>query len=208
MTSWEEPRPIPVSRESSTRKTVELDRDKIAALTQEYGGEWGINHTRRLLQLVTLIREEQDYDSEAVWLAAHLHDWGGYQQWAKPGVDHAARSAEVAADFLRARGCPEPRLTLVLEAIRTHHAGGPGRSLEAMLLSDADALDLLGGIGVLRAFSMSARDLRSAYEAARKRRERLPELLCLERSKDLAAARLTEMDDVLEAFESESFGLF
>lgn len=167
---------------------MEPDRDEIAALTQEYGGEWGIYHARCLLHLVTLIDGGEDYDSEAVWLAAHLHDWGGYQQWAEPGVDHAARSAKVAADFLRSRGCPEARLALVLEAIRTHHAGGPGRSLEAMLLSDADALDLLGAIGVLRAFSMSARDLRSAYSSKAYRASR-PKRLPSPISASIAAAR-------------------
>ena len=157
---------------------------------------------------MNLIGDGRDYDEEVVWLVAHLHDWGGYQPWAEPGVDHALRSAEVAEDFLRQRGYPEPRLALVLEAIRTHHAAGPGRCLEAELLSDADALDFLGSIGVLRMFAMSGRDLRKAHEKASKRRAELPGLLCLQASRRLAAARLKEMDDVLEAFERDSFGLF
>jgi hypothetical protein len=33
-----------------------LDKDEIARLTEQYGGEWGINHTRRLLHLVELRR--------------------------------------------------------------------------------------------------------------------------------------------------------
>ncbi len=185
-----------------------IDRDEIVALTQEYGGAWGINHSRRLLRLVSLICDERDYDEEVVWIAAHLHDWGGYQPWAQPGADHADTSAEVAADFLRQREYPEPRIALVLESIRTHHAAGPGRCLEAELLSDADALDFLGGVGVLRMFAMSGRDLRKAYEKARRRRAELPELLCLQASRRLAATRLKEMDDVLEAFERGSFGLF
>ena len=50
------------------------DRDEIAALTEEYGGSWGINHTRRLLRLVDLVGGDQGWDRDAVWLAAHLHD--------------------------------------------------------------------------------------------------------------------------------------
>ena len=185
-----------------------IDRDEIAALTEEYGGAWGIAHTRRILHLVGLIAEGRRYDAEALWLAAHLHDWGGYAPWARPGTDHAARSAEVAAGFLRERGCPPDTVALVTECISTHHTGGPGRSLEAVLLSDADGLDFLGAIGVLRDFSKAPRDMRKAFDTARKRRERVPGLLCLEKSKELAAARLKEMDDVLEAFEQSSFGLF
>ncbi len=30
---------------------MNIDKGEIARLTEEYGGEWGINHTRRLLQL-------------------------------------------------------------------------------------------------------------------------------------------------------------
>ncbi len=187
---------------------MELDKSEITALTAEYGGEWGLRHTERLLRLVSEIDGGKDYDHEAVWLAAHLHDWGGYAEWARPGVDHAERSAEVAADFLARAGCPLERVVLVLEAIGSHHTVGRGRTLEAMLLSDADALDLLGAIGVLRTFAMCGRDLRGAYQIVKERRERLPRLLCLRTSRRLASKRLAQMDRVLEAFEQESRGLF
>ena len=32
-----------------------MDRDEIARLTQEYGGDWGMTHTRRLLRLIETI---------------------------------------------------------------------------------------------------------------------------------------------------------
>ena len=185
-----------------------IDRDEIARLTVEYGGEWGINHTRRLLELVSRIGAAREYDHEVTWLAAHLHDWGGYAPWARPGVDHAARSTEVAADFLRERACPQATLDLVLESIRTHHSGDPDRPIEAVLLSDADGLDFLGAVGVLRDFSKNPRDLRKAYDTVRKRRSSVPNRLCLDESKELARTRLAQMDDVLAAFEQSSFGLF
>jgi uncharacterized protein len=187
---------------------MRIDRDEIARLTEEYGGSWGINHTRRLLSLVTLLGEGLDYDAGAVWLAAHLHDWGAYAEWAKRGVDHAVRSAEVAGDFLRDREVPEVTVDLVVECIRTHHSGDPARPIEAVLLSDADGLDFLGAIGVMRDFSKSPRELRKGFEAAKKRRQEVPGRLCLDRSKALAEARLKEMDEILGAFERSSFGHF
>ena len=185
-----------------------LDRDEVVALSEEYGGDWGINHTRRLLRLIAIIGDGTDYDEEAVWLAAHLHDWGGYAAWAEPGVDHAERSAAVAEDLMAERGVPDERRRLVLEAIRTHHVGGAGRSLEASLLSDADALDFLGVVGVLRMFSMAPRDLAAACAKARRRRDELPRSLCLQASRDLAVARLAEMDRLLAGFEEQTFGLY
>jgi uncharacterized protein len=73
-----------------------VDKDEIVRLTQEYGGEWGINHTHRLLHLIAIIGKDLPYDAEMIWIAAHLHDWGGYPKWMQAGVDHALRSRQVA----------------------------------------------------------------------------------------------------------------
>jgi uncharacterized protein len=187
---------------------ADIDRDEIARLTEEYGGQWGINHARRLLHLISLIGEGQPYNQDAVWLAAHLHDWDAYQPWAERGVDHALRSKQVAETFLAERDCPEDLRGLVLECIEHHHHSDPGRSLEAILFYDADALDFLGVVGVLRDFSKNPRDLRKGYEATKKRRETLPATLCLEKSRELARSRIQIMDELLARFEADSGGYF
>jgi len=186
----------------------QIDKSHIARLTESYGGAWGINHTRRLLHLVDLIGQDQAYDEEIVWLAAHLHDWGAYPHWAQEGIDHAVRSTQVAETFLADLGYPPDRTRRVLECIATHHSGDPHRSLEAVLLSDADVLDFLGVVGVLRDVSKNARDLRKACTIVRGRREKLPSMLCLERSRELAVPRLQQMDVLLARFEEDSFGCF
>jgi uncharacterized protein len=185
-----------------------INQDEIVRLTEEYGGQWGINHTRRLLHLISVIGEGLPYDANVVWLAAHLHDWGGYPHWAQAGVDHALRSRQVAESFLRERAYPQDRLALVLESVEFHHSGAPDRSIESILLSDADALDFLGAVGVLRDFSRNLQDLRLAYQAARQRREKLPKLVLLDSSKAIAAERVGEMDEILSAFEAGTFGYF
>ncbi len=187
---------------------MEIDKAEITRLTEEFGGAWGINHTRRLLHLVEIIGQGLSYDHDVVWLAAHLHDWGAYKPWAQEGVDHAVRSRSVAETFLNERAYPDDFKTVVLECIALHHTGGNDRSLEAILLRDADILDFLGPVGVLRDFSKSARDLRKAYKITRKRRETLPDLLCLEKAKAMAAERVREMDELLKQFEAETFGCF
>jgi len=197
---------------------MEIDHDEITRLTEEYGGQWGINHTRRLLELIAIIAEGMDYDREAIWLAAHLHDWGAYSAWAQKDVEHALRSRQVAEDFLTERNCQESLKALVLECIELHHVGGnlrsgglqPGdnRSLESILLRDADILDFLGPVGVLRDFSKNSRDLRKAYTITKQRRENLPSLLSSDKAKEIARQRLIEMDNLLARFESDSFGYF
>ena len=185
-----------------------IDRDELVRLTGEYGGAWGLEHTRRLLRLVEIIGQGCDYDADVVWVAAHLHDWGGYKPWAQPGVDHAQRSGEVAAEFLAAHDVPADFAARVLECIVHHHSPDPARSLEAILLCDADALDFLGAVGAARDFSKHARDLRAGYEAIRKRRQALPDKLILPLSQVLVVDRLQTMDALLTGFEQETFGCF
>jgi hypothetical protein len=76
------------------------------------------------------------------------------------------------------------------------------------LLRDADALDFLGVVGVLRDFSKNPRDLRAAFEQVRQRRETIPPLLQLKRAQVLGARRVQQMDTLLEEFQAESFGCF
>jgi uncharacterized protein len=185
-----------------------IDKDEIVRLTEEYGGQWGINHTRRLLHLIAIIGKDQQYNAEVVWVAAHLHDWGGYPKWMQPGVDHALRSRQVAEEFLVEKGYAPELLTPTLECIEFHHGSDPNRRIEALLLSDADALDFLGVVGVLRDFSKKPGDLRKAYEVVKSRKEKLRVSICLESSKVLAAQRLESMERLLVTFEEETFGYF
>ncbi len=185
-----------------------MDKDELARLTETYGGSWGINHTRRILRLIDIIGEGLTYNADVVWIAAHLHDWGAYPAWAQAGIDHAARSRQVAAAFLPEHAVEEPLITPILECIENHHCGEPDRSIESILLSDADALDFLGVVGILRDFSKKPSDLRRAYETTKNRRDRLPGMLCLPKSKEIARERVQRMDAMLAAFEEETFGCF
>jgi uncharacterized protein len=185
-----------------------VNREEIMRLTEEYGGEWGINHTRRLLHLISIIGEGMQYDQEVVWLAAHLHDWGGYSPWAQTGVDHVTRSRQVAQEFLKERGTPDEMVQAVLECIESHHLGNPNRRIEAILLSDADALDFLGTVGVLRDFAKKPKALREAYESVKSRSEKLPQMICLAKTKEIAQERIQVMDAILSSFEEETNGCF
>ncbi len=187
---------------------MNIDCDELVRLTEEYGGAWGINHTRRLLQLMAVIGEGRSYNADALWVAAHLHDWGAYGKWAQPGVDHALRSRQVAEAFLAERDYPPDEAKLVLDCIEFHHADNSERCFEVQLLSDADALDFLGVVGVLRDVSKNTKDLRQAYDISRKRRTKLPGLLCLAKSKEIAVQRLADMDALFTKFEADSFGCF
>ncbi len=123
-------------------------------------------------------------------------------------MDHALRSKQVAEEFLKQRNCPEDLLVRILECIQFHHSGNRERSIEAILLFDADSLDFLGLVGLLRDFSKNYRELKKAYEISRKRREKIPELLVLPLSKEIALQRTRQMDELFALFEKDTFGFF
>lgn len=185
-----------------------IDHNEIAQLTLEYGGNWGIKHTERLLHLVPMLAEGREYNEEAVWIAAYLHDWGGYAAFYNPEVQHYDRSADVAREFLTERDCPEELKELVIECIANHHGGDPDRGIESRLLTDADALDLLGIVGAARTFAMNARDIKGGYDWVKKWRETCLAAITMPKTKELAAVRVAETDDFLRSFEEETFGLF
>jgi uncharacterized protein len=160
------------------------------------------------LHLISIIGAGLEYHAEVIWVAAHLHDWGGYPNWMQLGVDHSLRSRQVAEEFLVEKGYPPELLTPTLECIEYHHGSDPNRRIEAVVLSDADALDFLGVVGVLRDFSKKPGDLRKAYEVVQSRKENLRKSICLELSKTIAAQRLESMERLLMTFEEESIGYY
>lgn len=196
-----------------------MNRQEVVRLTEEYGGPWLVGHAHRLLQLIPAIAGELKYDPDVAWLAAWMHDWGVCPKWTQEGVSHCRRSREVAEQHLRQTRCPKRILDPVLEAIEYHHGGCDERCPEAILLNDADALDSLGVLGVLKEFAMIPAEmtgdyclpsadfgLRDAYERIRIRRENLPRLLRLESSRELAKARMADMDAIFAMLERDTFG--
>jgi uncharacterized protein len=195
-----------------------INRKRLAALTEEYGGDWAVQHAQRLIRLVEIVGEGLEYNPEVIWIAAHLHDWGTLPRLASQRVSHAQRSCELAEEYLTKAKCPKAIRDAVLEAIEFHHGGADHRCVEAVLLRDADALDGMGAIGVLREFAMVPTEvsacysipvgwgLRGALERTRMRMENNPGMLRLPKSKALARQRAREMRQILEAFDRESFG--
>jgi uncharacterized protein len=196
-----------------------FDRRRVVALTEQYGGEWAVHHAQRLIHLVEIIGKGLSYDADAIWIAAHMHDWGTLPKWSRAGVPHSRRSCQLAEQQLRRMKCPKALMALVLEAIEYHHGGADERCIEAILLRDADALDGMGVIGVLREFAMVPSEtkgcysiptgwgMRGAYERSRIRLENNPAMLRLPKSRQIARRRAREMRAIFKTFEEESFGL-
>ncbi len=127
----------------------------------------GFGHILRVLRMAEFLAQEAGADLEIVRAAALLHDATG----AHGHLDSAARSehhnasAAFAREVLTAKGWPEAKIAAVEEAIRTHRfrAGDPPRTLEAQVLFDADKLDAIGAVGVVRAVAYALAHNSPAY---------------------------------------------
>ena len=115
----------------------------------------GWEHIDRVYKLARSIAEREGADSFIVGMAALLHDLGR----AKDEVDqhgqhvhHADLSVTLAGELLERYQVPIAQREAIVHAIVAHSfsKGIEPRTLEARVVRDADRLDGLGAIGVLR----------------------------------------------------------
>lgn len=109
----------------------------------------GFDHVQRVLRWCELIGKTEDVDLEVLRAAAILHDVGVPQG---RNVHHEI-GAELAEQFLTSINFPPEKIPAVTAAIRGHSRyGGPDpTTLEGYILRDADMLDFIGTVGIVRA---------------------------------------------------------
>ena len=106
-------------------------------------------HTDRVRRNILALAPAEGVDPFLAELAALFHDVGRTQPG--PEMEHGARSAAIAAPILKDLPLDEADQEAVLFAIRHHNSGRSDTPL-LCVLRDADMLDALGAIGIMRAF--------------------------------------------------------
>jgi len=175
------------------------------------------SHQLRLYHLATQLAEGRSFDDDVLFAAAWMHDLGVFighrpeEPAALASWDHIAYAIAKTPDLLRNFGFPVPKIPDVLEAIRTHLPSAKPTSFEGVLLRDADILEQLGAIAILRTVSKIGRDTRfvrfaDALRVLRNNAAQLPNQLQLDSARRLAAPRLKVLQDFLEAAQGEAPG--
>lgn len=180
----------------------------VIEMTRLEGDNWKLAHVHRVLQLIGLIGEGMAYDETAVTIATYLHDWGAYPRFRQPGVDHALRSRQVAESLILPRmALSETAVAIILETIEFHDYRDfrPVHSAEALLLREADFLDFLGVIGLVREYGRGPKDLISAYQNVIARREKIKDRFTLPAAQQMAEIRLARLEKCLGWLQEESF---
>ena len=180
----------------------------LAEMTRADGDPWQLSHVHRLLKLIALIGEDVVYDETAVTIATYLHDWGAYPPYQQVGVEHALRSRQVAESMILPRmELAETAVPIILETIEYHDYRDfrPVTSVEALLLREADFLDFLGIIGLVREVNWGGKNLVSVCQRLMARREKLQDRFTLPIARQIAAVRLARLEQCLAWLEEESF---
>jgi uncharacterized protein len=172
------------------------------------------SHQPRLYSLAAQIARGQPHDDDVLYAAAWMHDLGVFighrpeEPAALAAWDNVAYAIKETPALLKRFGFPEEKIGAVLEAIRTHQPSAEPVSFEATVLRDADILEQLGAVGILRIVSKVGRDTRfvrfeDALRVLKNNVERLPGQIRLEVSRRLAEPRVQILRAFIMAAEAE-----
>jgi uncharacterized protein len=172
-------------------------------------------HQPRLYDLTRQVGQGLSYDDDVVYAATWLHDLGVFEghrpedkelleRW-----DSVAYAVDRSPAILESLGFPADKVDLVLDCIRTHQPQCEPLTMEATVLRDADILEQLGAVGILRTVCKVGRDTRfatftDAVRSLHAALTRLPEMLRLPQSKVLAGSRIVTLSGFLAAAAAES----
>jgi uncharacterized protein len=172
-------------------------------------------HQPRLYSLTQKVGEGQDYDDDVVYAAAWLHDLGTFighrpeDPDALARWDHVVYAMDRAPAVLEQAGFPRAKVAAVLTAVRTHQPRDRPSTVEGVILRDADILEQLGAVGIMRMLAKVGRDTRypnftAAVATLRRSLETLPSELRLDRARLLAEPKIRILEAFLEAAEQEA----
>jgi uncharacterized protein len=189
-----------------------------AMLREHAQPEEKFGHQPRLYALTRIVGAGSSYDDDIVCAAAYLHDLGVFaghrpEDPARLSVwDHVSYAVGHAPAMLLEIGFPEAKISAVIEAIKTHQPKDMPQSREGILLRDADILEQLGAIGILRTICKVGRDTRfptftPAVAALERTLEILPGKIHLATTRLAAEPRIALLRAFLDGVRSEADGM-
>jgi uncharacterized protein len=176
------------------------------------------SHQPRLYQLARRLAGDRPFDDDVLHAAVWLHDLGVFvghrpeDLAALAAWDHVAYAMKTVPSLLAQWGFPAGKIPAVLEVIRTHLPSARSTCFEGTLMRDADLLEQLGAVAILRTVSKVGRDTRfvrfaDALRVLCQNAEQLPALLELDTARQLAAPRVAALRAFLNAAETEAAGI-
>lgn len=199
-----------VNERMSKASQVESSQDETS---RQFGSAGhGFDHIERVVRSALQIQSKTGGDAFVIELAALLHDLGDAKFH-----DGVERSGEFARQILVERGVAIDVVEHVVEIVdnisfRKRAAAAP-LSLEGRIVQDADRLDALGAIGIVRTieygafvgqpFHSSDPNTKTGIDHFHEKLFKLVDLLNTEEAKRMAASREDFMRSFLEQYLTE-----
>jgi len=111
-------------------------------------------HVDRVLRIATFLARKEAANVELVQIGTLLHDIG----WTL-GQPHSETGAKLASEILKEIGYPQEESEKIVRIILRHCLDFKDKleTLEEKVVWDADKIDLLGAVGIARAFHWGGR---------------------------------------------------
>lgn len=135
-----------------------LNINKIIQETKKYSKQMsikdlhhGFEHSQRVRNYALQLAKNQKADKLVIEISSYLHDIGrGHEK----EEYHTQTSAKLAKTFLSTQNLPKEKIHKIIHCIETHsrkklHRKSP-QIIEAKILYDADGLEMIGAVGLLR----------------------------------------------------------
>jgi uncharacterized protein len=115
-----------------------------------------MDHIMRVYNLSLLLAKEEDVDMDVLKASILLHDIARAKEDNDPtgNTDHAILGSQMAIPILQELNFPEEKIKHIQNCIISHRSKTENKpqTIEAKILFDADKLEVVGAIGVARAF--------------------------------------------------------
>ncbi|KAH7411682.1 hypothetical protein DE146DRAFT_249274 [Phaeosphaeria sp. MPI-PUGE-AT-0046c] len=174
-----------------------------------------VSNANRVLQAELKDNPSTSYDTNALFLAALLHDVGDHK-YAKPGEDVENQISAI----LRERGADDELAlkvqVLVKHVSYTHEVRNPEavattlqKYPELAIVQDADRLDAIGAVGVARCFSYGAakcpdQPMTRAIDHFGEKLYKLADMMKTKSGRELGQARKKVLENFAQEFGNEA----
>jgi uncharacterized protein len=176
---------------------------------------WGLAHSERNYHLAIRLAEQEKFsiNKDVLFATAFLHDIGAIEPFRIKGVEHATRSVQIMEPLLKSYGLEDKFIAQVREAILAHMYDSEvtPQEKEAIVFHDADTLDFLGDIGVVRIVGLTDRhawapNLVGALVTLHGWETELPTKVITNSAKSIAKQRIEEMNEFFKGLKKYCVG--
>jgi len=176
-------------------------------INAELGGNHDLEHILRVVHNAKLIADTVECDKEVVVLSALLHDIGRSEKMLNEynikKNHHADTGAKIAYEFLEDLNYPKAKEISYAVSVHNFSKKVTPETIEAKILQDADRLDAIGYVGVMRVFTDERGDINDKIQHFYDKLLKLKNGMHTKKGKELAEEKHKRIDKYLKGLHEE-----